>query len=82
MAARNRARNKEEFMGNAALIVEPLNNGLSSLPAAVKSDDYVNGKGDLLEFLNVLKETGQRAIPFWPVLKLIPVTHTEGYQGE
>lgn len=106
MAARNRARNQqefitlinqaideifdlraaieydEEFMGDAAVIVEPLNHGLTRLLNAVKSDEYQIGKGNYLDFLHLLKNTDQRAVPFWPLLKLILDTHNEGYQEE
>lgn len=70
----------EEFMDNAAMIVEPLNNGLTRLLNAVKSGEYKTGEGDYVEFLHVLRNTDQRAIPFWSVLKLILDTHNEGYQ--
>lgn len=72
----------EEFMGDAAMIVEPLNEGLTRLLDAVKSGEYRIGEGDDLEFLHVLKNTDHRAIPFWSVLKLILDTHTEGYQEQ
>ncbi len=71
----------EEFMDNAPMIVEPLNNGLTRLLNAVKSGEYTPGEGDYVEFLHLLKNTDQRAIPFWSVLKLILDTHNEGYQG-
>ncbi len=70
----------EEFMDNAAMIVDPLNNGLTRLLNAVKAGEYKPGEGDYVEFLHVLKNTDHRAIPFWSVLKLILDTHTEGYQ--
>ncbi len=72
----------EEFMDNAALIVDPLQEGLSQLLNAVKTGEYTPGKDKHIEFLNVLKNTDHRAIPFWSLLKLILDTHTEGYQGE
>jgi len=72
----------EEFMGDAAFIVDPLENGLTRLLNAIKAGEYKPGEGELLEFLHVLKNTDQRAVPFWPVLKLILDTHTEGYQDE
>ena len=72
----------EEFMDNAARIVEPLNNGLTRLLNAVKSGEYKIGEGDYIEFLHILKNTDQRAIPFWSVLKLILDTHNKGYQEE
>ena len=70
----------EEFMGDAAFIVDPLEKGLQRLLNAVKAGEYTPGEGDLLDFLHVLKNTDQRAIPFWTVLKLILDTHTDGYQ--
>ncbi len=72
----------EEFMGGAALIVDPVNHGLTRLLAAIKSGQYQAGQGDYLDFLHILKNTDQRAIPVWPLLKLILDTHTEGYQQE
>jgi hypothetical protein len=72
----------DEFMDKAALIVEPLNNGLNRLLNAVKAGEYQNGEGDLLDFLHLLKNTDQRAVPFWPVFKLILDTHTNGYQEQ
>jgi len=70
------------FMDDAPLIVKPLNNGLTRLMNAVKSGQYEPGKEDRLDFLHVFKNTDQRVIPSWPAPKLIPNTHTEGYQGE
>lgn len=72
----------EEFMDNAAMIVDPLEAGINRLLSAVKTGDYEPGQGDYLDFLQVLKNTDQRAIPFWSVLKLIVDTHNEGYQEQ
>ncbi len=72
----------EEFMGGAEFIVDPLEVGLNRLLTAIKAGEYQPGVGNLMDFLNVLKNTDQRAVPFWPVLKLILDTHTEGYQDE
>jgi hypothetical protein len=70
----------EEFMGNAAMIVEPISIGLGKLLAAVKSNEYLMGQGDWLDFLNALQNTDHLAVPFWPLLKLILETHQQGYQ--
>ncbi len=71
----------EEFMSNAIFVVDPLEKGLNRLLDTVKAGEYRPGEGDYMDFLNVLKNTDQRAIPFWTVLKLILDTHNEGYQG-
>lgn len=71
----------EEFMSDATFVVDPLEKGLQRLLNIVKSGEYEPGKGDYMDFLHVLKNTDQRAIPFWTVLKLILDTHNEGYQG-
>jgi hypothetical protein len=70
----------EEFMGNAAMIVEPISIGLGKLLAAVKSNEYLMGQGDWLDFLNALQNTDHLTVPFWPLLKLILETHQQGYQ--
>jgi len=70
----------EEFMGNATMIVEPISIGLGKLLAAVKSNEYLMGQGDWLDFLNALQNTDHLAVPFWPLLKLILETHQQGYQ--
>lgn len=72
----------EEFMGAAANIVDPLNDGMTRLLNAVREGEYKPGQGDYLDFLQVLKNTDQRAVPFWPVLKLIVDTHNAGYQEQ
>ncbi len=71
----------EEFMSDAIFVVDPLEKGLNRLLDSVKSGEYQPGEGDYMDFLHVLKNTDQRAIPFWTVLKLILDTHNEGYQG-
>lgn len=58
----------EEFMGDAANIVDPLNDGMTRRLNAVKVGGDEPGKGDYLESLQVLKNADQRAVPFWPVL--------------
>lgn len=70
----------EEFMGNAAIIVEPMLTGLSRLLSAVKSGEYLIGEGNWLDFLNALRDTDHHLVPFWPLLKLILETHQQGYQ--
>lgn len=72
----------EEFMGEASIVVEPLSNGLTSLLSAVKQGDYQLGESDHLDFLFAMKAVDHRAVPFWPLLKLILETHQLGYQGE
>lgn len=71
----------DEFMGNAALIVEPVSVGLNRLLTAIKSGKYQIGHGDWLDFLIVLQEADHRSVPIWPLLKLILDTHQRGYQG-
>ena len=71
----------DEFMGNAALIVEPVTIGLNRLLAAIKSGEYQIGRGDWLDFLIVLQNADHRSVPIWPLLKLILETHQRGYQG-
>lgn len=72
----------EEFMGEAANIVEPLNNGMTRLLNAVKNGVYQPGHGGYLDFVHILKNTDQRAVSFWPVIKLIVGTHDQGYQED
>jgi hypothetical protein len=72
----------EEFMGEAAIIVEPLSAGLSRILSSVQADNYQTGQGDLLDFLGSLKDTDRRIIPFWPILKLILETHELGYYND
>ena len=70
----------EEFTGESSIIVEPVSSGLSALLAAINNDDYQPGQGDRLAFLDSLRDMDHRAVPFWPLLKLIIETHEKGYQ--
>ena len=72
----------EDFMSESSIIVEPMERGLQRLLSAIKSGDYRLGEGDYLDFLNVLKNIDQRAVPFLDLLKLILDTHTKGYQEQ
>lgn len=72
----------EEYRGESSIIVEPTANGLSSLLSAINNDEYQVGEGDWLRFLDDLREFDHRAIPFWPLLRLIIETHEKGYQPE
>ncbi len=69
----------EESMDNLPAIIEPLERGLRHMLDAIKASEYQPGEGDYIDFMHVLKNTDQRAIPTWPTLKLILDTHTEGY---
>ena len=72
----------EEFMGESSIIVEPASAGLTRLLSAINNDNYQPGEGDWLQFLEVLRNIDHRAVPFWPLLKLIIDTHENGYQTE
>jgi hypothetical protein len=72
----------EEFMGESSIIVEPASAGLTRLLSAINNNEYQPGEGDWLQFLETLRDTDQRAVPFWPLLKLIVDTHQNGYQTE
>jgi hypothetical protein len=72
----------EEYRGESSIIVEPTANGLSSLLSAINNDEYQLGEGDWLRFLDGLRDIDHRAIPFWPLLRLIIETHEKGYQPE
>ncbi len=72
----------EEYMGEAAIIVEPLSAGLSRLLSSIQLGNYQTGQGDLLDFLDPLKDSDHRIIPFWSILKLILETHELGYFTE
>jgi hypothetical protein len=72
----------EEFMGESCIIVEPASAGLTRLLSAINNDEYQPGEGDWLGFLEALRNIDQRAVPFWPLLKLIVDTHENGYQTE
>jgi len=72
----------EEYRGESSIIVEPTSNGLRRLLTAVNNDEYQVGEGDWLGFLDSLREIDHRAVPFWPLLRLIIETHEKGYQPE
>jgi len=72
----------EEFIGESSIIVEPASTGLTRLLSAINNDEYQPGEGDWLQFLEALSDIDQRAVPFWPLLKLIVDTHENGYQTE
>lgn len=72
----------EEFMGNAAMIVEPISIELGRLQVAVKSGEYLIGQDGWLDFVRALQNSDHHAIPFWPLLKLILETHQRGYQDQ
>jgi hypothetical protein len=72
----------EEFMGESSIIVEPASAGLTRLLSAINNDNYQPGEGDWLQFLEALRDIDHRAVPFWPLLKLILDTHENGYQTE
>ena len=72
----------EEFMGNAAMIVEPISIELGRLQVAVKSGEYLIGQDGWLDFVSALQNSDHHAIPFWPLLKLILETHQWGYQDQ
>ena len=72
----------EEFMGNAAMIVEPISIELGRLQVAVKSGEYLIGQDGWLDFVSALQNSDHHAIPFWPLLKLILETHQRGYQEQ
>jgi hypothetical protein len=70
----------EEFMGNAAMIVEPISVELNKLQAAIRSGEYQIGEDGWLDFVIALQNADHHTIPFWPLLKLILETHQRGYQ--
>ncbi len=72
----------EEYRGESSIIVEPTSNGLKRLLTAINNDEYQVGEGDWLGFLDSLREIDHRAVPFWPLLRLIIETHEKGYQPE
>ena len=72
----------EEYRGESSIIVEPTASGLTQLLAAINNDEYQVGEGDWLGFLDGLREIDHRAVPFWPLLRLIIETHEKGYQPE
>lgn len=69
----------EEFMGNAAMLVEPISVELSKLQVAVRNDEYLTGDDGWLDFVTALQNSDHHAVPFWPLLKLILETHQRGY---
>ncbi len=71
----------EEFMGNTAMLVEPISVELGRLRAAVKSGEYQLGQDGWLDFVTALQNADHHTIPFWPLLKLILKTHQRGYQN-
>jgi hypothetical protein len=72
----------EEFKGESSIIVEPTSAGLTRLLSAVNNDNYRPGEGDWLQFLEPLRDIDHRAVPFWPLLRIIIETHENGYQTE
>jgi hypothetical protein len=70
----------EEFRGESSIIVEPVSAGLSQLLSAINDDSYQIGEGDWMDFLEPLRDLDHRAVPFWPLVKLILDTHENGYQ--
>ena len=72
----------EEFKGESSIIVEPASAGLTRLLSAINNDVYRPGEGDWLQFLENLRDIDHRAVPFWPLLRLIIETHESGYQTE
>lgn len=69
----------EDYTGESSILVEPVSNGLSNLLAAISDGDYVPGEGDWLAFLDGIRDMDHRAMPFWPLLRLILETHEKGY---
>ncbi|MCH8104149.1 MAG: hypothetical protein IIC58_01395 [Proteobacteria bacterium] len=62
----------EEFMDEASTLVEPLSAGLSELLRSFRSI-FQTGHDNLTDYLRAfLRNTDQRVLPFWPVIKLIP----------
>ena len=72
----------EEFKGESSIIVEPASAGLTRLLSAINTDNYRPGEGDWLQFLEPLRDIDHRAVPFWPLLRIIIETHENGYQTE
>jgi len=72
----------EEFKGESSIIVEPASAGLTRLLSAINCDNYRPGDGDWLQFLETLRDIDHRAVPFWPLLRIIIETHENGYQTE
>jgi len=72
----------EEYRGESSIIVEPTSSGLTRLLTAINNDLYQVGEGNWIDFLDNLREIDHRAVPFWPLLRLIIETHEKGYQPE
>ncbi len=72
----------EEYMGESSNIIAPVSTGLSNLRRAITDGDYQPGQGDWMAFLEWLSNIDHRAVPFWPLLKLILDTHQKGYQSD
>jgi hypothetical protein len=72
----------EEFRGESSTIIEPAANGLSRLLGAIASDEHQPDQGDWLRFLDGLRNIDHRAVPFWPLLRVIIETHEKGYQAK
>jgi hypothetical protein len=70
----------EEYPGESSIIVEPVSSGLADLLTAINNNSYQPGQGDWLRFLDPLRDIDHRAVPFWPLLKIILETHEKGYQ--
>ena len=70
----------DESMDRASIIVKPLSEGLDRLLTAIHDGQYLVGKGDWLDFILALKDIDHRAVPCWPVLKLIADSHQHGFQ--
>ena len=69
----------EEFMGDVAMLVEPISVELGRLQAAVRSGEYQLGQDGWLDFVTALQSTDHHTVPFWPLLKLILETHQRGF---
>ena len=72
----------EEFKGESSIIVEPTSAGLTRLLSAINNDSYRPGDGDWLQFLETLRDMDHRAVPFWPLLRIIIETHENGFQTD
>ena len=70
----------EEYRGEASIIVEPVAKGLTRLLDALNNGEYEPCQGDWLVFLDDLRDIDHRAVPFWPLLRLVIETHEKGYQ--
>ena len=72
----------EEFKGESSIIVEPASAGLTRLLSAINEDNYRPGEGDWMQFLETLRDIDHRAVPFWPLMRIIIETHENGFQTE